>query len=320
MTPSQILQGIKSDHMNPTKSASIAHELIGLAKKALVECDSDSNEEYQKIMYYVHYLHSNENYGFCNYLAALVEPLEAQKVELEKLKKPLSNSDFRKQLDGLGGSRVRVDHPMTIHLLSDKANMDEVKFYLLHNWYRARYFYKIIADLAQRVDLDMAGMFYDNLKEETGGEHGEADAHTKFIEKLVKHMGIPCRYDDTPGMVEALEYLNHRKRCSRSPNIAWGVGVFYAIESTAGGFATVQKMLDGKGISKEFTQFHSLHSTVDCDHERLVMDAAAARFTDTHTQEIIFSCVRHHQKLSTKYFDAIWRDMRQASEKLRQAA
>jgi len=263
-----------------------------------------------KLLYELHERVEPATFAIRQWLASTVYELEERRAIETASCEPPSEEGFSACLISAQRARPGEVHPLARHMFEGQPSRRDIQIYIRHQWYRARTFYRLVADLAARLPLEEAAILYENLMDEVGGGV-PARAHPMLFRRLLEHLGIP--HDDEPSETDAHVYLNNRTRCVRSADPAWGLGMLFSIElGTPEIHGRIHRMLRRADVPETVCEFHRLHSHVDAEHSRQLLELIARRIRGAEQQQTCLISLVHHRRLAVRYFDRIWGEMQQA--------
>lgn len=296
---------------DPGLVAEAARALAALGERAYAG-DREAHARYQRLVYDLHARRDPGSDAARRFLARALDPLEERQVPPCEPLPPLSGAELVRRAEEEHRQRSGLRHPLSAHLFGGSATLEDMKIYLVHQWYRSRAFYRELTDLALSLPLERASILYRNLHEETGAAPGE-EPHPALLARLLAHLGLPHGWDDHPAIPEAHAYLSNRARCARRPEPAWGLAVLYSMEyGTPEAHAALLGLLLRLGVPEEQCAFYRVHVTADVQHAA-DLAALAADLVDTpEAQRIFVRSLRHHRALHRAYFDRIWDELQAA--------
>lgn len=283
--------------------------LQGLAEAALAG-ERAAFVAYQDLLWDLHVGGEGRGYGLRRWLCeACYEVEEAHVARVEHAAAlPRGAFALRAEQEVSGGP----PHEVSTRLFSERSTLAEFKVYLRHHWHRSRLFWRELAELGVGRGLADASVIFRNLYDESGGEC-EGRAHPFLLQKLLRHLGVPCEFDERPTLPEAQAYLNNRIRCARHPNPAWGLAVLFALEhGTPATHGQIYRLLRRFGIDEEYCEFHRLHMSADVEHAAETWSLIERVVVGADDQRSFLSAIRHHRGLGRRYFDEIGREMSSA--------
>ncbi|MBK8266422.1 MAG: iron-containing redox enzyme family protein [Nannocystis sp.] len=298
----------------PAASSSAAargRDALAELARAAAAGDAAAAFAYHELLWDLHADPDRRTYALRGWIAAAgyeVEEATIAPVELAEAHEPAA---FAERIRGEQAALSGLVHPMSAHLFAGEPSLDEVKIYLRHHWHRSRLFFRELTELSLARPLAEASVLFRNLYDEGGGEHSDR-AHPFLLQRLLRHLGVPCDFDERPALPEARAYLNNRIRCARAANPAWGLAVLYALEAgTPATHGAIYRLLRRLGVPEEACEFHRLHMTADIEHTEETLGLIAALVRGAGDQGIFLASLRHHRGLGRRYFDAIWREIQE---------
>jgi pyrroloquinoline quinone (PQQ) biosynthesis protein C len=278
-----------------------------LARRA--QGDDDAAVAYHDLLWDLHADPDRRTSALRGWIAAAGYEVEEAAIAPVELPVALEPAAFAERIQGELAALSGLVHPMSAHLFAGEPTVDEVKIYLRHHWHRSRLFFRELTDLSLGRPLAEASVLFRNLYDEGGGED-PARAHPFLLQRLLRHLGVPCDFDERPALAEARAYLNNRIRCARAANPAWGLAVLYALEAgTPATHGAIYRLLRRLGVPEEACEFHRLHMTADIEHADETLGLVADLVRAAGDQAIFLASLRHHRGLGRRYFDAIWREI-----------
>jgi pyrroloquinoline quinone (PQQ) biosynthesis protein C len=246
------------------------------------------------------------------WLAGEMAKLEESMVADIDWPQAMSVDAFREHVnDGLS-MRARMGNAMSAYLFGGANPPDRraARTYVLHHWYRSRRFFDLLVSFAARTPLDLVGVLYENLAEETGALPGTRP-HPRMLEDLLHHFELPEPGQQHPTMPEAWAYLNNRSRSVRTEHPAWGLALLYSLEySTTETHRNIHTMLVRLGVPEHARSFHALHMECDAEHANGVWRCAETHLRDAEGQRTFLRSLAEQQRLSRLYFGRIWDEIR----------
>jgi len=302
--------------LEPALTPACALPRLALAASALEELARESGRteagyaRYHATMHALHLCRDDATAQQRNWLTSRAYPIEESLIpeltpEIDHTE-ALPPDAFIALVRSRATATGRLGHPLVVQLGSGAATLDDVRLFVFHNWRRANAFYELLADFARRLDVTQAQPLYRNLFDELGCGPG-MQAHPLTMQKTMRHLGLEARIDAWEPLTAGQAYLNNRARCMRHGSLAWGWALCFCLECiTSTAHAHLDRLFRDFGLPEEARTFYQLHSTLDVEHTREFEGAIAAGVTSLDDQRTFLRSVEHHQRLSLRYFDAIW--------------
>lgn len=294
-------------------------EAIALARgalRALAERAAPEGDEMRalhRVLYFVHSQRARSVRAAADWIAQGCYPVIEARVAPVELEGALPPGLFVARVKDELSMRGRLGSAMSQHLFAGAPDLDDVRVYMRHHWFRSRWFYQLLADFAARSPLEDAGLLFHNLVEETGGLPDGPPAHALLLKRLTDHLGLGLDFDDHPSEWQALQYLNNQARSARATDAAWGLAVFFASETTTPEtHRNIYAMLRRLGVPEDCCEFHRVHAAGDARHAADFEAIIARRICSTSEQRTFLRALAEHQRTSRIYFELIWEQMRSA--------
>jgi hypothetical protein len=222
----------------------------------------------------------------------------------------LSAEDLATRLANQQAALSPTRHPLFAHLYRGDPSLDDFKIYLRQKWLIMTTFWRSFAELGMRLsrsaDLASVAHIYQNVHDELGG--GDVgQAHLAQHERQLRQIGLEVSPDDLPVYDETREYINYRLMCMRHPQVAWGLGAFYAqeaasLEYTMGHYRLLRRF----GVAEEFARIYYVHEEIDDGHCADILDVVGGLVTTPEAQSICLASQRHQMTLWHRHFDRVW--------------
>ncbi|MCB9706217.1 MAG: iron-containing redox enzyme family protein [Myxococcales bacterium] len=291
------------------EAAAAAHAAFGALARRASGGDAAAHDRYHELLWALHADRDHRSYALRWWIAGAGYAVDEAAIAPVEIGEALAPDAFAARIREEHASRSGLRHPMSVYFFEGAPTLDEFKIYLRHHWHRSRLFYRELAELALSRELAEASVVFRNLYDE-GGQEESAGAHPFLLQRLLRHLEVPCGFDDVPELTEARAYLSNRIRCARHPNPAWGLAVLFALEyGTPATHGNIYRLLRRLGVPEEACEFHRLHMTADIEHAEETVSLIAALIRGAEDQGIFLASLRHHRALGGRYFDAIWREV-----------
>ena len=305
------LVDLTRDALDPAASSSAAARgrdaFAALARAGLA--DAAASVAYHDLLWDLHADPEHRTYALRRWIAAAGYAVEEAAIAPVEVPEALDPAAFADRIRAEQGALSGLVHPMSSYLFAGEPTLDEVKVYLRHHWHRSRLFFRELTELSLGRPLAEASVLFRNLYDEGGGEDASR-AHPFLLQRLLRHLGVPCDFDERPALPEARAYLNNRIRCARAANPAWGLAVLYALEAgTPATHGAIYRLLRRLGVPEEACEFHRIHMTADIEHTEETLGLIADVVRAAGDQAIFLASLRHHRALGRRTFDAIWREI-----------
>ncbi len=198
---------------------------------------------------------------------------------------------------------TRYSRALSDHMFRGNPSLDDLKLFVLHQWYRSRSGYRIIGDFASGLDCTVAGPFYRNVYDECGGDH-VSPPHPLLMRKLLAYLDLPT--EGMPAWVEATTYLNNRVRCVRNARIGQGLALMWYLEAvTSNSYLKMIEVFRRFEIPEDAYEFYTLHAQLDLEHTDQVESSFGALLDGAEVQACFVSALRRHRDLQAIYYDRI---------------
>lgn len=298
----------------PAAAAARGRDAIdALARRVFGEPDTGSTSDaaavYHGLLWDLHADPDHRTYALRWWLASAGYAVEEAAIPAPPLPAPLAPADFAQRIRDEQSALSGLAHPMSQHLFAGEPTRREFEVYLRHHWHRSRLFFRELTELSLGRPLAEASVLFRNLYDEGGGED-PAGAHPFLLQRLLRHLGLPCGFADRPELPEAQAYLNNRIRCARAQNPAWGLAVLFSLEyGTPATHGNIYRLLRRFDVPEDACEFHRLHMTADIEHAEETIGLIAEIVRGADDQALFLASLRHHRGLGRRYFDAIWREI-----------
>ena len=274
---------------------------------------SQSSQEFQRMLYWLHYGEHEPSYALRQWLASLVYDYFEATAELIAVETAQSPDALRKLLHDAQNSLSPLVHPLFVRIYADSPRK-EFEIYLRHKWIIMLTFWRSLAEYAgrlQRLDLHNTALVYKNVHEELG-EGDASKAHLTSHYGLLRHLGINVSWDDVPEFAETYEYINFRMFCMRHEDLSWGAGSFFSQEATSLEYTMGHyRRLRAFGIEHDKCAIYHEHDEIDTEHtaeiESIIIDLAIS----ARQQATVLRAQRHQMHLWNAHFDRVLEEIEQ---------
>jgi pyrroloquinoline quinone (PQQ) biosynthesis protein C len=149
----------------------------------------------------------------------------------------------------------------------------------------------------------------ENIRDETGGGHGER-SHMTLLERCLDAIGSDSRtYAEVPPTAGADAYLALLRRAAehRDPNYTFGI---LAVEevSNVGEFGKMLEILEARGFSGPDLQYVRLHIHVDVDHADALLTAVGELAGYDFDHPTLQLALQEYEMVSDWFYDSLMRD------------
>jgi pyrroloquinoline quinone (PQQ) biosynthesis protein C len=299
----------------PSEVALAAEALAELARRATPE-DEAAHAAYHALLWNLHERLDPRTQATRRWLCQAAYEVEEARILAAHADDPSfdvadpSPDALRERILAMHEQRSGLRHPLSIHLFEAAPAHRDVLVYLEHHWYRSRGFHRELTELSLSLALPDAQGIVANLHDELGEGHA-GRSHPELLQRLLVHLGVPCRFDARPPWVEALAYLNNRIRCARSGEPAWGLAVLFSLEhGTPATHGSILALLRRMGVPEPLCEFHRLHALGDAAHAEVILALVLRRVVTPSARRALLVSLHHHRALGLRYFDRIWREIR----------
>ena len=296
--------------------ASAARRLARLAEHATPD-DAVAYAGYHALLYELHERHEPATYAVRRWLCQPAYAVEEQRILRARAGDPrfdrfaTEDAPLRERLVAEQERRSGLRHPLSTHLFHGQPSRRDVLVYLEHHWFRSRGFHRELTELSLGLPLDEARHVVANLHEELGADH-PGRAHPELLQRLLRHMGVPCEHEHRPSWPEARAYLNNRVRCARSGEPAWGLAVMFSLEhGTPATHGSIHDLLQRMGVPEPLLEFHRIHMLGDVAHAETFLGQIERLVRTPQARRVLLCSLDHHRALGMRYFDRIWQEIQQ---------
>jgi hypothetical protein len=228
--------------------------------------------------------------------------IEEQYIALDEHER-LRPDEFLAKMQQAIQDTTRYSRALSDHMFRGTPSLDDLKLFVLHQWYRSRSGYRIIGDFASGLDCTVAGPFYRNVYDECGGDD-VSPPHPLLMRKLLDHLDLPS--EGMPTWVEAHTYLNNRVRCVRNAQIGQGLALMWYLEAvTSTSYLKMIEVFRRFDIPEDAYEFYTLHAQLDLEHTEQVESSFGALLDGAEVQASFVSTLRRHRELQAIYYDRI---------------
>ncbi len=299
--------------------ARAAQALAELAEQATPD-DATAHAGYHALLYALHERHEPRTYAARRWLCQPAYEVEEARI----LRLRAGDPSFDALDDAATGLRERLvleherrsglRHPLSAYLFQGRPSERDVRIHLEHHFFRSRGFHRELTELALALPPSEARSVIANLHEELG-EGRAGRAHPELLERLLQHLGVPCRLEHRPSWPEAHAYLNNRVRCARSGEPAWSLAVMFALEhGTPATHGHIHAMLARMGVPEPLLEFHRIHMLGDAAHADAFLAVIERLVTTPAARRVLLCSLDHHRMLGMRYFDRIWQEIQRPAD------
>ncbi len=222
--------------------------------------------------------------------------------------------EFRAEVVAALDRKAKHRHPMMTYMFDGEPSWGALQVYMEHHWFRSRAFHRELTEFSLTRSLAHASAVCENLFEEMG-ERDPAGAHPFLLQRLLRHMEVPCSFEDHPTWPEAHAYLNNRVRCARNPEPAWGLSVLLALEyGTPAVHGGIYALLRRRAVPEEFCEFHRVHMLGDEAHADALFELVDQLITSDAQRRVFMRSLARHRELGARYLDRVWAAMQARSD------
>lgn len=300
----------------PAAVARAAAALAALAERATPD-DAPAYASYHALLWDLHERLEPRTYAARRFVCQAAYAVEEARILAAVAGDPRfdvadpSPAALRERVVAVHEQRSGLRHPLSAHVFDGTPTRRDVLVYLEHHWYRSRSFHRELLELCLGLPLAAAQGIVANLHDELG-EGRPGRSHPELLQRLLEHLGVPCRFDARPPWVEALAYLNNRVRCARSGEPAWGLAVLFSLEhGTPATHGAILARLRRMGVPEPLCEFHRIHAEGDAAHAEVVLELVLHRVVEPLARRALLVSLDHHRRLGLRYFDRIWREIQQ---------
>jgi hypothetical protein len=281
--------------------AEAAHGLEALARRS-AEGDAAVNRYYQAMLLELNERNDLETRRTRHWLVERAFAIEEEYISIDQHDR-LPPDEFLARMQDAIRDTTRYSRALSEYMFRGNPSIDDLRLFVLHQWYRSRCGYRIIEDFASLLDCATAGPFYRNVYDECGGDKVSAP-HPQIMRKLLDYLELPS--EGMPAWVEAQTYLNNRVRCVRNARIGQGLALMWYLEAvTSTSYTRMIEVLRRFGIPEDVYEFYTLHAQLDLEHTDQVESAFGQLVDSAEVQASFVSALRRHRHLQAVYYDRI---------------